>query len=72
MFATRVWSANIEFGWFLDDPSLLPQSLKLGSLVRVYRFFGKKLSKGGDSVDSMVGYFGGQMGICVRLSVGAP
>ena len=32
-----------------DDPSLLPQSLKLGSLIRVYRFFGKELSKGGDS-----------------------
>ena len=64
-----------------DDPSLLPQSLKLGSLIRVYRFFGKKLSKGGDSdllfgydelpqstlqpILSLVGFFGRQTGIYV-------
>ena len=37
-----------------DDP-ILPQSLKLGSLIRVYRFFGKRLSKGGDN-DLLLGY----------------
>ena len=39
-------------GWYFSSlrvwrPCLWPQSLKLGSLVRVYRFFRKKLGRGG-------------------------
>ena len=50
-FVVVVFCMLSKGGWYFSSlrvwqPCLWPQSVKLGSLVRVYRFFVKKLSKG--------------------------